>query len=122
MDVKKIGAEYENFPGTLLKSLPENVKNTVNELKQMQNRVVSQKAEMTVEEMQKIIESMNSKIKNLGIYLAFDREGNVPVVKVVDVQSGKAVKVFPPKEITSVIQRINEVFDILIGFILKKYF
>lgn len=122
MDVKKIGTEYENFPGTLMKSIPENVKNTINELEEMRNYVVSQKTEMTVEEMQKIIESINSKIKDLGIYLAFDREGNVPVVKVVDVQSGKVVKVFPPKEITGIFQRINEVFDILVGFILEKYF
>jgi uncharacterized FlaG/YvyC family protein len=121
MDVKKIRSEYGNLLGTSANSIPENIKNTINELKMMQNSVVSQK-EITVEEMQKIIESINSKIKDLGIYLAFDKEGNIPVVKVIDVRNRKVVKVFPPKEITDIVRRINEVFDILVGFILKKHF
>jgi uncharacterized FlaG/YvyC family protein len=128
MDVKiqvenqKIQVENQNIEGFALAEIKsENVKKVIGDLNSIKsNYVASVGSPIDVKQMQEIIESVNSKLQSLGIFLAFDKIGNLPVVKVVT-HTGEVIKVFPPEEVGRILERVSLFFDILFDFLISQY-
>jgi uncharacterized FlaG/YvyC family protein len=121
MDVK-IQVENQNIEGFALAEIEsENVKKVIGDLNSIKSKYVAGAGgSIDVEQMQKIIEAVNSKLQFLGIFLAFDKIGNLPVVKVVS-HTGEVIKVFPPEEVGRILERVSLFFDILFDFIISQY-
>lgn len=71
------------------------------------------------QELKKLIEEISPKLENVGIFLSFDRIGNIPIVRVKDV-TGKVIKVFPKEEMAELMRRIRLFFDVLTELLLNK--
>jgi uncharacterized FlaG/YvyC family protein len=121
MDVK-IQVENQNIGGFALAEIKnENVKKVIGDLNSIKSKYVAGvSGSIDFEQMQKIIEAVNSKLQSLGIFLAFDKIGNLPVVKVVT-HTGEVIKVFPPEEVGRILERVSLFFDILFDFIISQY-
>ncbi len=97
--------------------IPENVKGAAEKIIKVAENVG--KNSVNLEDFRKIIEQLNDSLKNLGIYLAFDRVGELPVVKVKD-ETGKVIRTFPPEEVGRILHRINTFFEVLVELIISK--
>jgi uncharacterized FlaG/YvyC family protein len=121
MDVKIQGESLNNEGFVFAEIRSAEVKRVMEDLSSIKTKYEnSVKNEVNFEQMQKIIEEVNSKLKSLGIFLAFDKIGNLPVVKVVS-HTGEVIKVFPPEEVGRTLERVSLFFDILFRFIISQY-
>ncbi len=121
MDVKIQGESLNNESFVFAKIRNAEIKRIIEDLGSIKTKYEnSVKNEIGFEQMKKIIEEVNSKIKSLGIFLAFDKIGNLPVVKVVS-HTGEVIKIFPPEEVGRILERVSLFFDMLFKFIISKY-
>ena len=121
MDVKIQGENLNNESFVFAEIRSAEVKRVMEDLSLIKTKYEnSVKNEVNFEQIQKIIEEVNSKVKSLGIFLAFDKIGNLPVVKVVS-HTGEVIKVFPPEEVGRILERVSLFFDILFKFIISQY-
>ena len=97
--------------------VPESVKGAAEKIFKVAENV--RRNSVDLEDFQKIVEQLNESLKNIGIYLAFDKVGELPVVKVKD-KSGKVIRTFPPEEVGRILQRINTFFEVLVELIISK--
>jgi uncharacterized FlaG/YvyC family protein len=121
MDVKIQGESLSNESFVFAEIRSAEVKRVMEDLSLIKTKYESStKNEVNFEQIQKIIEEVNSKLKSLGIFLAFDKIGNLPVVKVVS-HTGEVIKVFPPEEVGRILERVSLFFDMLFRFIISQY-
>ncbi len=121
MDVKIQGESLNNESFVFAEIRNAEIKRIMEDLGSIKTKYEnSVKNEIGFEQMKKIIEEVNSKIKSLGIFLAFDKIGNLPVVKVVS-HTGEVIKIFPPEEVGRILERVSLFFDMLFKFIISKY-
>ncbi len=121
MDVKIQGESLNNESFVFAEIRNAEIKRIMEDLGSIKTKYEnSVKNEISLEQMKKIIEEVNSKIKSLGIFLAFDKIGNLPVVKVVS-HTGEVIKIFPPEEVGRILERVSLFFDMLFKFIISKY-
>ncbi len=78
------------------------------------------KENIDFEEFKKLIDSINEKLRSVGIYLSFDNVASIPFVRV-KTASGEVIKVFPPEEVVKLMARIKLFFETLVEIILSKY-
>jgi len=136
MDVKKISGGTENTAFQLntepintetsyvispsfeqkISSAPENVKNAAYRILGISQNIGGN---VDIEEFRKIMEEVNNSLKDIGLYLSFDKIGDLPVVKVKDV-SGKVIKIFPPEEVGKILKRISTFFEVLVELMISK--
>jgi FlaG protein. len=121
MDVKIQGESLDNEGFVFAEIRNAEIKKVMEDLSSIKTKYEnSAKSEVNLDEIKKIIDEVNSKIKSLGIFLAFDRVGDLPVVKVVS-HTGEVIKIFPPEEVGRILERVSLFFDILFKFIISQY-
>ena len=121
MDVKIQGESLNNEGFVFAEIRNAEIKKVMEDLSSIKTKYEnSAKSEANLDEIKKIIDEVNSKIKSLGIFLAFDRVGDLPVVKVVS-HTGEVIKIFPPEEVGRILERVSLFFDILFKFIISQY-
>ncbi len=75
---------------------------------------------ISFDEFAEIIDELNKKLGEIGIYLSFKKIGNIPIVEVKDVQ-GNVIRTFPQEELARLLARLDIFFDVLTDIILSKY-
>lgn len=94
----------------------EKIRATVDYIQNLKNKTPDS---VNYQELKKLIEEISPKLENVGIFLSFDKIGNIPIVRVKDV-TGKVIKVFPKEEMAELMRRIRLFFDVLTELLLNK--
>ncbi|MCX7734604.1 MAG: flagellar protein FlaG [bacterium] len=94
----------------------EKIRSTVDYIQNLKNKTPDS---VDYQELKKLIEEISPKLENVGIFLSFDKIGNIPIVRVKDV-TGKVIKVFPKEEMAELMRRIRLFFDVLTELLLNK--
>ncbi|MCS7214124.1 MAG: flagellar protein FlaG [Candidatus Calescibacterium sp.] len=94
----------------------EKIRATVDYIQNLKNKTPDS---VNYQELKKLIEEISPKLENVGIFLSFDKIGNIPIVRVKDV-TGKIIKVFPKEEMAELMRRIRLFFDVLTELLLNK--
>lgn len=94
----------------------EKIRATVDYIQNLKNKTPDS---VDYQELKKLIEEISPKLENVGIFLSFDKIGNIPIVRVKDV-TGKVIKVFPKEEMAELMRRIRLFFDVLTELLLNK--
>lgn len=112
MEVKEFrGGET---PGAQVSSL-ESIRRVVEHVRQVGERF---QGSVDVQKLREIVEEISPKLKEVGLFMSFERVGDVPVIKIKDV-SGKVVKVFPKEEIAELMHRVRLFFDVLVELLMS---
>lgn len=118
MEVREInvGDALREMEPLRLASSESEVKKAVDYIQGLKNSLPES---IDYDELKKIIEEITPKLKEVGLFLSFEKIGDVPIVKVKDI-SGKVIKTFPREEVAELIRRIKIFFDVLTDLLLSR--